>query len=210
MEVEGYREKLSVVEKYILMLLYAANGKIKGKLWLQKEIFELSKSFTELAEELDFNAYSYGPFSEALDEYLDMLVNSGLIEIDERTKALRLSNSGTESAKRIWDKEEEDKKEIIKEVSDFLENLEKDELLLYIYATSPPEVSEKSDVKEKIFRRRVDIALKMLEKGKISLSLAAKIAGLTVEEIIEEAIKRNIKIFDIKDDIGSLVGRQQQ
>lgn len=210
MVVEEDARALSIVEKYILMLLYAAKGKIRGKLWLQKEMFELSKSFKELAEELDFNAYSYGPYSEALDEYLDMLVNSGLVEIEDTGKAqvLKLSDRGFELAKNIWSKEG-DEKEIVKEVSDFLEGLEKDELLLYIYVTSPPEMSEKSDIKEEILRRRVDTALKMLEKGKISLSLAAKISGLTVNELIEKAIKRKIKLFDIKDDIGSLIGQQQ-
>ena len=84
--------KLSITEKYILMLLYAAGGKVKGKLWFQKEMFELSKAFKDLADELDFNAYSYGPFSEALDEYRDMLENSGLVD------GLRLTDKGLKSA----------------------------------------------------------------------------------------------------------------
>jgi len=34
-------ERLSIVEKYMLMLLYAAGGKVRGKLWLHKEMFAL-------------------------------------------------------------------------------------------------------------------------------------------------------------------------
>jgi len=36
----------------------------------------------------------------------------------------------------------------------------------------------------------------MLRDGKVSLSLAAKLAGLSVEEMTGEAIKHGIKPFD--------------
>ena len=44
--------KISILEKYILLLLYAGGG-AKGKLWLEMELFVLSKAFEELAEELE-------------------------------------------------------------------------------------------------------------------------------------------------------------
>jgi len=44
--------KISILEKYILLLLYAGGG-AKGKLWLEMELFVLSKTFKELAEELE-------------------------------------------------------------------------------------------------------------------------------------------------------------
>jgi len=47
--------ELSIVEKYILMLLYAHGGKCKGELWFHIEMFELAKVFKDLAEALDFN-----------------------------------------------------------------------------------------------------------------------------------------------------------
>ena len=40
--------ELSIVEKYIPMLLYAHEGKCKGKLWFQKEMFMLIEVFKEL------------------------------------------------------------------------------------------------------------------------------------------------------------------
>ncbi|MEM2381885.1 MAG: hypothetical protein QXD44_08625 [Candidatus Nezhaarchaeales archaeon] len=48
---------------------------------------------------------------------------------------------------------------------------------------------------------KVDEALKAVAKGKISLSLAAGKLGLTVEELINEAVKRNVKIFNVKNII---------
>jgi predicted HTH domain antitoxin len=189
----------SITEKYILMLLYAAGGKVRGKLWFEKEMFELSKAFSELADELEFNAYSYGPFSEALDEYVDMLENSGLITFEN--SKLKLTDRGFELAKIVWNSASERERSIVESTVKFLEELELDELLLYIYATHP-EMAEKSDVKDKILRKREEIALRMLEKGKISLNLAAKLANMPETELIERAIKHGIKPFDVQGDIG--------
>jgi predicted HTH domain antitoxin len=184
--------ELSIVEKYILMLLYAHGGKCKGNLWLHKEMFELAKVFKDLAEELDFTAFDYGPYSEALVEYKDMLENSGFI------KDLSLTDKGYEVAKQLWENFKD--KEIIKATLEFLESLDEDELLLYIYVTSP-ESAEKSNVKDKIMRKRKEIALKMLREKKISLGLAAKLAGLSYFEMLDEAIKHGIKPFEVKGDI---------
>ncbi|MEM2447225.1 MAG: hypothetical protein QW734_11285 [Candidatus Bathyarchaeia archaeon] len=51
----------------------------------------------------------------------------------------------------------------------------------------------------------VDEALKAVAKGKISLSLAAGKLGLTVEELINEAVKRNVKIFNVKNDVKNII-----
>jgi predicted HTH domain antitoxin len=129
---------------------------------------------------------------EELAEYNDMLENSGFI------KDLSLTDKGYEVAKQLWENFKD--KEIIKATSEFLESLDEDELLLYIYVTSP-ESAEKSDVKEKIMRKRKKIALKMLKEKKISLGLAAKLAGLSYFEMLDEDIKHGIKPFEVKGDI---------
>jgi len=92
------------------------------------------------------------------------------------------------------------KKKIVKKVAEFLKNLDDDELLLYIYVTSP-KMAEKSDIKEKILERRVEIALNMLRKGKVSVGLAAKLADLPVTEIRKRAVEAGIKPFGIEGDI---------
>jgi len=187
-------DMLSAAERYILMLFYAAGGKVRGKLWFQKEMFELSKAFNDLGEELDFDAYNYGPFSEGLEESRDMMENSGLI------KELMLTDKGREIARTVWELADDRKKGIVKETAMFLENLDDDELLLYTYVTSP-KMAARSDVVDRILNKRVEIALKMLEKGKVSVSLAAKLAGLPVTKMVEEAVKRGIKPFDVQGDI---------
>jgi len=172
-------KSLSNVEDLILIVLYAANGKSKGKLWLQKEIFELSK-LCEI-EELEFKAYDYGPYSESIQNYIDSLQNS------EYIKDLELTENGKKIASELWNNINNEEKTLIKEIVNFFESLEKDELLLYIYVKSPA-MAEKSEVKDKILKNRVKIALDMLKNEKISIGLAAKLAGLNIEEIKKEAI----------------------
>ena len=183
-------EELSTVEKFILMVIYARPpGGKGGKLRLQKIMFKLAEVFEELGEELDFEPYSYGPYSEAVEEYRSMLENSGLISNTD------LTEEGRWLAERIWRHADEHTRKVVKSIVDFMETLEDDELLLYIYVTSP-EMAEKSTLREDVMKNRVEIALRMLRKGVISIGMAAKLAGLPLNEIIKRAVKRGIKPFE--------------
>ena len=187
---EAEAEELSTVEKFILMALYARPpGGKGGKLRLQKIMFKLAEVFEELREELDFEPYSYGPYSEAVEEYRSMLENSGLISNTE------LTEEGQRLAEKVWRQADEHTKKVVKSIVEFIEALEDDELLLYIYVTSP-DMAEKSTVRENVMKNRVEIALRMLRKGVISIGMAAKLAGLPLNEMIKRAIERNIKPFE--------------
>jgi predicted HTH domain antitoxin len=177
----------SPLEKYVLMLLYAGGG-AKGKLWFQKEIFVLSKAFEELAEELDFEAFGYGPYSEALEWCRNALENSGLVI------GMQLTEEGRVIAAMLWESVSEREKEIIKATAEFFESLERDELLLY-FTVMYPDMVEKSKGIDRILKRREEIALRMFCDGKVSLSLAAVLAGLSVEEMAEKAVKRGIELY---------------
>jgi uncharacterized protein YwgA len=173
---------LSPLEKYILMLLYVGGG-AKGKLWLQKEVFVLSRTFEELAEEVDFEAFGYGPYSETVEECRNALENSGLVI------GTQLTGEGRVITAMLWEAASDREREIIKATAEFFESLEKDELLLYISVIYPNMV-EKSREIDRILKWREKIALRMLRDGKVSLSLAAMLAGLSVEEMLEKAIEK--------------------
>ena len=175
---------LSPLEKYVLMLLYAGGG-AKGQLWFQKEVFVLSRAFEELAEEVDFEAFGYGPYSEAVEECRNALENSGLV------RGTSLTEEGKVIAATLWEAASDREKEIIKATAEFFESLERDELLLYIYIMYPDMV-EKSKEVDRILKQREKIALKMLCDEKVSLSLAAMLAGVSVEEMVEMALKRGV------------------
>ncbi len=186
--------KFSPTERFMLLLLYALGGKVKGKLWIQKMFFELAKVFDSLKEELDYYAYLYGPFSEALDEFIDMMENSGLI------RNLQLTREGFKVAEHEWREASSEERKIVEKVGKFLHSLDEDELILYIYVTSP-EMAKRSDIREKILKRRSEIALRMLKEGKVSLGLAAKLAGISITKMRERAIRAGIRPFSVQGDL---------
>jgi uncharacterized protein YwgA len=175
---------LSPLEKYILMLLYAGGG-AEGQLWLQKEVFVLSRALEELAEEVDFEAFGYGPYSEAVEECRNALENSGLVA------GTQLTEEGRVIAATLWETVSSQEKEVIKATVEFFESLSRDELLLYI-CVMYPNMIEKSKEMDRILKQREKIALKMLRDEKVSLSLAAMLAGLSAEEMLEMALKHGV------------------
>jgi len=77
------------VQKYILELLNSnEESSIKGKLFLQKEIFLIIKEVldSETAEKLDselsFEAYNYGPYSFNLENILKSMEKNNLIDVN--------------------------------------------------------------------------------------------------------------------------------
>jgi uncharacterized protein YwgA len=140
---------------------------MQRKAMVPKEMFKLAEVFKEL-KQLDFKSSSYGPYSETLEKYINKLEKSGLI------KDLSLTEKGYEIVKQLWENFNE--REIIKANVDFLESLDEDELLLYIYVTSSKESNfkkilrilgmfaiKKRKVEDNILQRRKEIALKMLK-----------------------------------------------
>jgi len=176
----------------VLAVLYAAGGRIKGRLWLQKALFKLAEFFEELSEDLDFEAYSYGPFSEAVLEVEEALESSGLIQRSD--EGLFLTRSGFKAAEHVWEGLDSKSRDVIRRVVEFMESLSKDELLLYVYATRP-EYAVESKMRERVLSRRLDIALRMLRSGKVSLELAAKLAGVSVAEMLEIVKRHGVKPY---------------
>ena len=189
-EAASRAEELSVVEKFILMALYARPPSGRGgKLRLQEIMFKLAEVFGELRKELDFEPRGHGPYSKALEEHCSLLEDAGLLS------NTNLTEEGRRIAEEVWRQADEHARKAVKSIVEFFESLEDDELLLYIYVTSP-EMAEKSAIREDVMRNRVEIALRMLEKGVISIGMAAKLAGLPLDEMIRRAVERGIKPFE--------------
>jgi predicted HTH domain antitoxin len=71
----------------------------------------------------------------------------------------------------------------IDEVVGFVCSLTYDELLLYVYVDDVQKgegMSENSDVKERIFKERIKIALGMTKRGKVSIAKGAELADMDV------------------------------
>jgi hypothetical protein len=186
-------ENLTETQKYTLLLLSANNYEpVRGKLWFQKELFLLAKNNDELAEQTDFEADFMGPYSESADEELEQLEFAKVVE-KERNK-LKLTGLGRDIAEILEKNTSDEEKEMIEDFKAELNDLTEDELLGFIYFTFP-EMTRESVKFEKIKPKRKNIALSLYAKSKISLGKALEIAGMNIDNFIEEAKLRGIQIY---------------
>ncbi len=199
-DVSKFMEKLrktiresGIVEpvEWILAFLYAAGGKTPSRIHVQKALFIASRYLDRLRESLEFNAYRMGPWSEEASDALENSLLSGLVT--ESRDALALTSLGFSKAKAVWNKLGDRDRKILADVASIVNRMTKDELLLYVYTVYG--YSEKSDVIEKLLRRRRELAVSMFRKGLVSASLAANIAGEPLPKFIEYLKRKGVKPF---------------
>jgi len=184
---------LSPLQALILLLLDANKGEpVKGKVWLQKEMFLLvhNTGKDEIIQGAQFEPHHYGPYSETIDAELDILRMMGLIEINRR---ISLNPMGRRLASKLRKIVSPEFLELVEEIKGNLNDLSEDELLAYIYFAFPNMTTE-SRVLERIKRKREGLAVSLYRKGKVSLSKAAQIAGMSVRDFIELLRKRRIPV----------------
>lgn len=94
------------IKKYIILLLGALdNQPIRGKLFLQKEMFLFSFELESdnLKHLLNFEPHNFGPYSKKLELELTEMINEGLVQVSERedTKIYNLTKKGQEYFENI-------------------------------------------------------------------------------------------------------------
>jgi len=184
---------LSPLQALMLLLLNANKGEpIKGKTWLQKEMFLLvhNTGKDEIIQGAQFEPHHYGPYSETIEAELDTLRMLGLVEINN---SIRLKPVGRKLASKLRGIVSDEFLELVEEIKENLNDLSEDELLAYIYFTFPNMTTE-SRVLERVKRKRERLAVSLYKKGKVSLSKAAQIAGMGIGDFIEFLKERKIPI----------------
>lgn len=172
-------DRLNSIQKYALLMLEASRETpIRGKLWFQKEMFLLSQSIPELAEELDYEPALMGPLSDALDWNLDQLEAVGLLE--KKDSAFILTDSGRECARLASDRMGAPRREQAAELKELLNDLSKDELLALVYSLYP-DMTVESDELKGLQPKREAIAVRLFARGKVGLERGARIAELPVQ-----------------------------
>ncbi len=167
--------------QFIMLFLLASKNTtpIKGKLWLEKELFLLTESVPKLKELFDFEAYLLGPYSEIVKSDLEVLVQMDYI--DTISNQISITKKGLNLISCL---EGQISKKLLDEIyksKDLLNDLERNELLAYIYQVYPNTTKE-SIVFDKIKPKLREIAINLLKKDKISIGLAAKIANMPYTE----------------------------
>ena len=176
---------------YVMSFLYKYFEKSKKEYinttFLQKAIFFLSRGVPILEESLDYRAHRFGPHSYKLEErVIDMLVIEDILEekIRSRDKIYFLGEEGPLFGKEAFNSLDEIGKKAVEWISEQLINLTLDELLALTYYTHD-EMTKKSEIKDEIEAKRVNLAISLLRKGKISHEKATEISGLTKEKLEE-------------------------
>ncbi|MHA1185616.1 MAG: UPF0175 family protein [Candidatus Heimdallarchaeota archaeon] len=182
MKIEDILEDANPLVKITLVLLFVKNKeRIRGKLWLQKELYMIAKKLEELSTEELYEAHYFGQFSEDAEVAIEQIAMLGLLE--PRT-GFNLSKFGEEVAEEAKNQLNLESIQFIEDVKEFLNDLEEDELLGYIY-NAYPEMAENSVKKAAINQKRVEIAIQLYLKDKISLGKAVEIAGIDRVSLID-------------------------
>jgi len=173
-------DDLNNAEKIFLLLLSENNKEpIQGNLWIQKEVFLLSKNLKPLEDYLDYEAHLQGPFSESVKNIVDNLQYLGLVK--KINGKIKLTKKGDDIASKFKEGASKEIIDLIQDIKSFMNELSKEELLLYVYFTYP-EMTEESVEFEDIKSKREKIALDLYHKGKVSLEKAAELSGLSLSE----------------------------
>jgi predicted HTH domain antitoxin len=194
-------EQLEVAERYLLLLLYAPGPRgiqaepVRGDVWLQKELFLASRNVEPLLEE--FEAYRLGPFSEAVEEYKSQLEISGYVE--STASGITLTTKGKTIAEGIWKSADDDDRRLVQDAKFLLNDLSRDELLVLIYS-SFKELTVNSDIRDEIARKKVEAALSLFRKRKVTLERAAKIADMSLPYFMRLLKTKGIRAVEITAD----------
>ena len=187
--MDGMRN-LSPVQAFMILLSGGRDYEpIKGKTWLQKEMFLLTKN-TRLKEEIYFEPHFYGPYSETVDIELENLEIMGMIE---ENREIRLTNVGKKVYEKLLEITSEEKLGLISEIKEELNDLTEDELLAYIYF-SFPETTKEAVKLENIKKNRAKLAVNLYKKGKVSIGMAAEISGMDIKSFMDRLRTMGVKI----------------
>lgn len=181
--IDEIAEELSDLDIAILHLLNAKKAsKIKGKVVFQKEVFLISNYLRNIENKADFIPHSFGPYSEPAEISMDELVSLGLVEKSDNE--YKISEDGILALHKVKHIFSDEELEAIEDFKDFLNDLQNDEILLFVYV-SFPEFSKESAVFQRVMTKRLLYSASLYRKGKISLEKAAFLAGISIEKFLD-------------------------
>ena len=165
---------LSDEEKILIYALGALNNSpLQTKVMIQKLLFLFSNVFTDFKGLLHYEPHLLGPYSETVENTLQSLIQLGYVS--NKGNGYQLSSEGLEVFEALVPKEEI--VHVISDFKDFLHDLSEDEILAFVYSVYPEYIAESARW-DNLKRRRVELAISLLKREKVSFSKAAEIAGM--------------------------------
>lgn len=182
--IEDIVEDLNDLDLAILQLLHAGNNApLKGEVAFQKEMFLIVDYIEKIREQAKFIPHTFGPYSKAAENEMRNLKSRGLVE--EKYHEYQITPNGVAALGKAKSAFTEEQVEAIRDFKEFLNDLSRDEILLFVFV-SYPDIIEKSTVYERVIRKRIPTAISLYKKEKVSLEKAAFLAGLPVEMFLDQ------------------------
>ena len=192
MEAKTYsREDFSPTERIILLAMNRARGRKFAHfdhLWIQKVTFLFRRLLgsvdeSQSPEASGYIAYDLGPYSEEVEGSLSSLCDDRLVQVDQN-KELKLSSAGEVVASQIANERLKGAR-AMDSILELLEDLSPQEIILYVYATSP-EWTKASKISHILDNKdaRLQLAKKLHSRERVSAEKAAEIAGMPLQRFI--------------------------
>ena len=155
-----------------------------------KVLFLVSEALPKVfGGELRFEAHKKGPYSQTVDDYLNAMQDTGLIDLPSCT----LTDTGQVVIKDVVPREP--LKEVVDSMKEIVVHLSEDEMLLMIY-NDYPEYKRNSEEWARISAIRQSLAEKMLSKHVVSVARAAELAGVSEQQFLDDLYKRRVRWRD--------------
>ena len=185
-------------EAYLYLLMYApgnavdCNESIPGAAWLQKEMRLLMTTVPGL--ELEFTGGRLGAYCRDLDDMRTRGVELGYItQLGRESDPFWLSERGLGVGRRLWDGADEDTKREVSDLKRLVNDMSYDEMVAFSCSVFPDAAN--SEIMGQFDRTRMDAAVSLFRKGKISLERAAHVAGLPRGELVPILEGRGIPAY---------------
>jgi predicted HTH domain antitoxin len=181
------KENIDLVdeEKLILFSLGALdNTPLRSKIKIHKLLFLVSNVFKNFQDLFEFEPHLFGPYSETLNYLLEDLQTIGYVQI--QGSEYKLTPKGYEVYRKLKPNEQLNK--VLNDFKEFLNDLSDDEILTFVYVSYPKYIGESAKW-DQLKKKREQVAISLLKKGKISFGKAVEISGLNVSKF-EDLLKR--------------------
>lgn len=174
MEFEKVKKGLSQEEMLVLLIVGALEEPLRSKVKMQKIIFLIGNAIEGLHEDLGYEAHKFGPYSDSVDHMAEDLEN--LNYISKSGSRFTLTDKGREEYARLNPTSQV--KALVENLKEFLNDMTDDEVNTYIY-TFYPDYTEEATEWERLKLERIPRSKRLLKRGKVSLSIAAAMAGMS-------------------------------
>ena len=176
-------------EKIVLYSIGALDSEpLKSKIKVQKLLYLFSNVFPDFGKLLEFEPHLFGPYSEIVDNVLEDLLTLGFLK--KSGHSYMLTEKGQEAFNSF--KPRKELIDVMNDFKDFLHDLPDNEILTFVYVLYPDYISESAKWDE-LKPNRVNVAISLLKKEKISFSKASELANMNPVDFEKYLVSKKIR-----------------